>query len=244
MRARTTVSTSVIVDGADYLNTSDATYNVGADVTWTNAGVPNVISMEIGTNATAANKPSNMFSFKYFDTGATVADVPSLQIEFDRVSSPEVQETQWPVTLMGFIFVPADTEPDFATHTALWMAMQYANTGSAAHYGHTVRTDDQTWSWTPPQCDVTAPEVRGVKQMMSVAMKLRGDGTYGAHYHVGTTNYPGTGGGFTNLYNTAKTTFHTLTSTHKIYTAIAAGSHSGGSGTRVVTGKFRYWVEK
>ena len=133
------------VDSADYLNTGNATYSVGADVTWSDSGaVDNVISAVIGTNATASSRPSNMFSFKYFDTGVTVADVPSLQLEWERVSSPETYQTQYPVTLIGFIFVPASTTPVFGTHTALWIAARYANANPVSNHGHTVRTDDQT----------------------------------------------------------------------------------------------------
>ena len=239
-------------DSADYLNTADAVYSTGSDVTWSDSGADeNVISMAIGTNATAANKPSNNFGTKFFDTGTTVADLPGLRIHFNRVSSPETQQTQWPVVCIGFIVVPADTTPVFGTHSAFWIAGKYAFTSNADTNGHSVRSNDQTYSWTSVQMDDgPAPTNYQFKQDLTVNMWQRmshADGTAGSigvGYWLGTTNYPGSGGGGTNLLTTTKSTFTTLTATDKIYSFISAGAYSGGSGTRTVTGSVRVYVKK
>ena len=239
-------------DSADYLNTADAVYSTGSDVTWSDSGADeNVISMEIGTNATAANRPSNNFGTKFFDTGATVADLPGLRMQFDRVSSPETQQTQWPVVCVGFIVVPDATTPVFGTHDAFWIAGKYAFTSNADTNGHSVRSNDQTYSWTSVQMDDgPAPTNYQFKQDLTVNMWQRmshADGTAGSigvGYWLGTTNYPGSGGGGTNLYTTTKSSFVTLTATDKIYSFISAGAYSGGSGTRTVTGRLRVYVKK
>jgi hypothetical protein len=239
-------------DSADYLNTSNADYSTGSDVTWSDSGADdNVISMEIGTNATAANKPSNNFGTKFFDTGATVADLPGLRMQFDRVSSPETIQTQWPVVCVGFIAVPDATTPVFGTHSAFWIAGKYAFTSNADTNGHSVRSNDQTYSWTSVQMDDgPAPTNYQFKQDLTVNMWQRmshADGTAGSigvGYWLGTTNYPGSGGGGTNLLTTTKTGFTTLTATDKIYSFISAGAYSGGSGTRTVTGRLRVYVKK
>ena len=242
-------------DSADYLNTADAVYSTGSDVTWSDSGADaNVISMEIGTNSTAANKPSNMFGTKFFDTGTTVADLPSLRIHFDRVSSPETQLTQWPVVAVGFIVVPADTTPVFGTHSAFWIAGKYAFTSNGDTNGHSVRSNDQTYSWTSVQMDDdTAPHGSTnyqFKQDLTVntwQQMSHSNGTAGAigvGYWLGTTNYPGSGGGGTNLLTTTKSGMTTLTATDKIYSFVSAGAYSGGSGTRTVTGRVRVFVKK
>jgi hypothetical protein len=239
-------------DSADYLNTADAVYSTGSDVTWSDSGADeNVISMEIGTNATAANKPSNNFGTKFFDTGTTVADLPGLRMQFDRVSSPETQQTQWPVVCVGFIVVPDATTPVFGTHSAFWIAGKYAFTSNADTNGHSVRSNDQTYSWTSVQMDDgPAPTNYQFKQDLTVNMWQRmshADGTAGSigvGYWLGTTNYPGSGGGGTNLLTTTKSGFTTLTATDKIYSFISAGAYSGGSGTRTVTGRLRVYVKK
>ena len=249
---RASGSTPAPADAADYLNTADAVYSVGSDVTWSDSGATdNVISMAIGTNATASNKPSNNFGTKFFDTGTTVADLPGLRIHFDRVSSPESQETQWPVVMVGFIVVPANTTPAFTTHSAFWIAGKYAFTSNADTNGHSVRSNDQTYSWTSVQMDDgPAPTSYQFKQDLTVNMWQRmshADGTAGSigvGYWLGTTNYPGSGGGGTNMLTTTKTSFVTLTSTDKIYSFISAGAYSGGSGTRTVTGRVRVYVKK
>jgi hypothetical protein len=239
-------------DSADYLNTADAVYSTGSDVTWSDSGADeNVISMEIGTNSTAANKPSNNFGTKFFDTGTTVADLPGLRMQFDRVSSPETQLTQWPVVCVGFIVVPDATTPVFGTHSAFWIAGKYAFTSNADTNGHSVRSNDQTYSWTSVQMDDgPAPTNYQFKQDLTVNMWQRmshADGTAGSigvGYWLGTTNYPGSGGGGTNLLTTTKSGFTTLTATDKIYSFISAGAYSGGSGTRTVTGRLRVYVKK
>ena len=239
-------------DSADYLNTSNADYSTGSDVTWSDSGADdNVISMEIGTNATAANKPSNNFGTKFFDTGTTVADLPGLRMQFDRVSSPETIQTQWPVVCVGFIVVPDATTPVFGTHSAFWIAGKYAFTSNADTNGHSVRSNDQTYSWTSVQMDDgPAPTNYQFKQYLTVNMWQRmshADGTavsIGVGYWLGTTNYPGSGGGGTNLLTTTKTGMTTLTATDKIYSFISAGAYSGGSGTRTVTGRLRVYVKK
>ena len=239
-------------DSADYLNTSNADYSTGSDVTWSDSGADdNVISMEIGTNATAANKPSNNFGTKFFATGTTVADLPGLRMQFDRVSSPETIQTQWPVVCVGFIVVPDATTPVFGTHSAFWIAGKYAFTSNADTNGHSVRSNDQTYSWTSVQMDDgPAPTNYQFKQDLTVNMWQRmshADGTAGSigvGYWLGTTNYPGSGGGGTNMLTTTKTSFVTLTSTDKIYSFISAGAYSGGSGTRTVTGRLRVYVKK
>ena len=239
-------------DSADYLNTSNADYSTGSDVTWSDSGADdNVISMEIGTNATAANKPSNNFGTKFFDTGPTVADLPGLRMQFDRVSSPETIQTQWPVVCVGFIVVPDATTPVFGTHSAFWIAGKYAFTSNADTNGHSVRSNDQTYSWTSVQMDDgPAPTNYQFKQDLTVNMWQRmshADGTAGSigvGYWLGTTNYPGSGGGGTNLLTTTKTGMTTLTATDKIYSFISAGAYSGGSGTRTVTGRLRVYVKK
>ena len=239
-------------DSADYLNTSNADYSTGSDVTWSDSGADdNVISMEIGTNATAANKPSNNFGTKFYDTGPTVADLPGLRMQFDRVSSPEPIQTQWPVVCVGFIVVPDATTPVFGTHSAFWIAGKYAFTSNADTNGHSVRSNDQTYSWTSVQMDDgPAPTNYQFKQDLTVNMWQRmshADGTAGSigvGYWLGTTNYPGSGGGGTNLLTTTKTGMTTLTATDKIYSFISAGAYSGGSGTRTVTGSVRVYVKK
>ena len=249
---RASGSTPAPADAADYLNTADAVYSVGSDVTWSDSGATdNVISMAIGTNSTASNKPSNNFGTKFFDTGTTVADLPGLRIHFDRVSSPESQETQWPVVMVGFIVVPANTTPAFTTHSAFWIAGKYAFTSNADTNGHSVRSNDQTYSWTSVQMDDgPAPTSYQFKQDLTVNMwqqMSHANGTAGAigvGYWLGTTNYPGSGGGGTNLSTTTKSSFVTLTSTDKIYSFISAGAYSGGSGTRTVTGRVRVYVKK
>tara|TARA_R110002020_G_scaffold150514_2_gene327346 strand:- start:669 stop:1427 length:759 start_codon:yes stop_codon:yes gene_type:complete len=252
MRARTTGgSVAAPADTANYLNTSNADYTAGSDVTWADSGADaNVISAVIGINATAANKPSNLFGVKFFDTGATVADTPSLQIRWERVTSPETNQTQWPVTVVGFIVVPASTTPDFTVHKAFWIACKYAFTSNANTNGHSVRGDDQTFSWQTVQMDTSAPTNYQCNQMLTLVSRQRmsaADGTAGSigvGYWLGTTNYPGSGGGGTNLYTTTKTGFVTLTATDKIYAFVGAGAYSGGSGTRTVTGRVRTYVEK
>ena len=247
----TTAAAAPAVDAADYLNTADAVYSTGSDVTWSDSGATdNVISMAIGTNATAANKPSNNFGTKFFDTGTTVADLPSLRIRWERVTSPETQETQWPVTVVGFIVVPASTTPVFGTHSAFWIACKYAFTSNANTNGHSVRSNDQTYSWTSVQLDSSAPTNYQCQQDLTVNTWQRMSnssgtaGDIGVGYWLGTTNYPGTGGGGTNLYTTTKSGFTTLTATDKIYSFISAGAYSGGSGTRTVTGRVRVFVKK
>ena len=239
------------VDAAEYLNTADADLSAGSDVTWSDSGADaNVISAVIGINATAANKPSNLFGVKFFDTGATPGDTPALQIRWERVTSPETNQTQWPVTVVGFIVVPASTTPDFATHKAFWIACKYAFTSNANTNGHSVRGDDQTFSWQTVQMDTSAPTNYQCNQMLTLMARQRmshSDGTAGSlgvGYWLGTTNYPGTGGGGTNLYTTTKTGFTTLTATDKIYAFVGAGAYSGGSGTRTVTGRVRLYVKK
>ena len=249
---RASGSTPAPADAADYLNTSDAVYSTGSDVTWSDSGATeNVISMEIGTNATAANKPSNNFGTKFFDTGTTVADLPGLRMQFDRVSSPETIQTQWPVVCVGFIVVPDATTPVFGTHSAFWIAGKYAFTSNADTNGHSVRSNDQTYSWTSVQMDDgPAPTNYQFKQDLTVNMWQRmshADGTAGSigvGYWLGTTNCPGSGGGGTNLLTTTKSGFTTLTATDKIYSFISAGAYSGGSGTRTVTGRLRVYVKK
>ena len=252
---RASGSTPAPADSADYLNTSNAVYSTGSDVTWSDSGADvNVISMEIGTNATAANRPSNNFGTKFFDTGTTVADLPSLRIHFNRVSSPETQLTQWPVVVVGFIVVPADTTPVFGTHSAFWIAGKYAFTSNGDTNGHSVRSNDQTYSWTSVQMDDdTAPHGSTnyqFKQDLTVntwQQMSHANGTAGAigvGYWLGTTNYPGSGGGGTNLLTTTKSGMTTLTATDKIYSFISAGAYSGGSGTRTVTGSVRGFVKK
>ena len=252
---RASGSTPAPADSADYLNTSNAVYSTGSDVTWSDSGADvNVISMEIGTNATAANRPSNNFGTKFFDTGTTVADLPSLRIHFNRVSSPETQLTQWPVVVVGFIVVPADTTPVFGTHSAFWIAGKYAFTSNGDTNGHSVRSNDQTYSWTSVQMDDdTAPHGSTnyqFKQDLTVntwQQMSHANGTAGAigvGYWLGTTNYPGSGGGGTNLLTTTKSGMTTLTATDKIYSFISAGAYSGGSGTRTVTGSVRVYVKK
>ena len=252
---RASGSTPAPADSADYLNTSNAVYSTGSDVTWSDSGADvNVISMEIGTNATAANRPSNNFGTKFFDTGTTVADLPSLRIHFNRVSSPETQLTQWPVVVVGFIVVPADTTPVFGTHSAFWIAGKYAFTSNGDTNGHSVRSNDQTYSWTSVKMDDdTAPHGSTnyqFKQDLTVntwQQMSHANGTAGAigvGYWLGTTNYPGSGGGGTNLLTTTKSGMTTLTATDKIYSFISAGAYSGGSGTRTVTGSVRVFVKK
>ena len=245
-------ATPAPADAADYLNTSNAVYSTGSDVTWSDSGADdNVISMEIGTNATAANKPSNNFGTKFFDTGTTVADLPALRMQFDRVSSPETNQSQWPVVVCGFIFVPASTTPAFTTHSAFWIAGKYAFTSNADTNGHSVRSDNQTYSWTTVQMDDgPAPTNYQFKQDLTVNMWKRmshADGTagdIGVGYWLGSTNYPGSGGSGTNLYTTTKSGFTNLTATDKIYSFISAGAYSGGTGTRTVTGRLQVYVKK
>ena len=253
MRARTTGGTAAApADTSDYLNTSNADYSTGSDVTWSDSGADaNVITMAIGTNSTAANKPSNLFGVKFFDTGATIADLPSLRVRWERVSSPESNETQWPVTVVGFICAPASTTPVFGTHSAFWIACKYAFTSNGNTNGHSVRSNDQTWSWTSVQLDSSAPTNYQCQQDLTVNVWQRMSnssgtaGDIGVGYWLGTTNYPGSGGGGTNLYTTTKSGFTTITATDKIYMFVGAGAGaSGGSGTRTVTGRVRYFVEK
>jgi hypothetical protein len=173
----------------------------GSGLTWGDNG--DNITLTVAIASSVATTPSAMMGYVLWDTGFTVADLPSLQMHLLRVTSPEAQTTGPPCTVYGYVCEDAAGNVDFTSSISRWGGVVWGvgSNGENNDLSSRLRAN-QTFGFSGNRAlDSSAPTNYGYQQWLRFLMKRHipnSSGTAGDYIFSLTncaSNYPATGGG-------------------------------------------------
>ena len=230
------------------LKFADKTATSGTGLTWGDNGDNLTLSVAIASGT--GTKPQHFMGYIVWDTGYTVADMPTLQMHMERVSSPTSAVTGPPVMMYGIVIDDAVGNIDFGTggsSTARWGGLRWANgsNGENNQLTNNLRANQTPGYSGNLSVKTTSTAHYGFKQTIQYTLRkdLNASGGAAGSYFTEATytcaNYPGSNGNGTYAAFSKDTSESSaLTSTDKIFWFIGIFRH-GNVGSGAVSLEFK-----
>lgn len=182
------------------LNYSGRAAVSGSGLTWGDNG--DNITVTVAIASSVATKPSEMMGYVLWDTGFTAADLPALQMNISRVTSPTSATTGPPACVYGYVIDASTGDVDFASSISRWGGVVWGVGTNGDNNQLTVRLRaNQTFNFSGNLTnDGSAPTNYNFAQYLRFLLIQQVPNSSGTAGNIiftltnCTSNYPGSGG--------------------------------------------------
>ena len=236
--------------GGTILKHANRVAQVGSNLTWGDSGDNITVEVAVSDAGRSPGTPSQFMGYCLWDTGYTVADMPSMEMQMTRVVSPEAQVLGPPVMVYGFTVDDAVGNVTFASggsSTCRWGGVRWGSgsNGENNQLTSTLRANQNCSYSGNLSLKSGSPTSFTFKQKIQYVLRKEidhVDGTAGDILTSSTyseSNYPGTNGDGNNVaYTKNNSVSSAITATDKIFWFIGFFRH-GDTGDAAVDLEFK-----